>query len=332
MDIKKVLEFYPLRISITDFCNLHCFFCSNEGMDSSQKNSRNIEVEQLEYLVDALHKSGLKNISITGGEPTAHPKIKKILKFLNKYKFNNFFFHTNGINLSKEITNLLSIGCNKIAVSLHAVDFETWHRLTGGRIAEFRKLMKNLEYLAYVKKNVNKKLTIEIKLVPIGGVNDSKQQIKSFLDFCSENNFKFKVLNFEPISKEQLKFSIPYKKIIGLFVGCGCKEAPMEKGFRGQAKYLPTKKYFYKKTYGVIIEIGCGSKKACRECHLSNEVFVDPAFNIKPCHVSEKTIALAEFIKSKEIGKIEEALVESRMFLKEAPGLGAETWNDDLSI
>jgi cyclic pyranopterin phosphate synthase len=160
MKINDILEKYPLRVSLTDFCNLNCFFCSNEGMDDTQKNTKNVNLEEFKYLIDSLHKSGLKNLSITGGEPTLHPNIKSIIQFLDNYKFDNLFFHTNGINLDKEMVDLLVKNFNKIAVSVHSVDFESWHRLTGGTQNQFSKLFDNLKYLSELKKKIGKKLQL----------------------------------------------------------------------------------------------------------------------------------------------------------------------------
>lgn len=330
LNIEKILDLYPLRVSITDFCNLNCFFCSNEGMGDEQKNLNNIDIEKFKCLVDLLYESGLKSLSITGGEPSMHPEIKNILEFINSYKFKNLFFHTNGVFLNKKLIDLLSINFNKIAISVHSINFDVWRKMTNGDLEKFDKLLKNLEYLSYIRKKSYGKITIELKLVPLMGVNDSEKDIKDFLDFCDVNDFKFKILNFEPINKNHIKFSIDYDKVINLFERVGCQRAKEVTSFRGQSSYLPYKKYYYGKTYGVVIEIGCGEKKACKECYLSNEIFITPLLQIKPCHVDEKIIDLNDCIINKDVEKIKKLLIESRVFLKKSPGVGAKTWDNNL--
>lgn len=322
-NIKKILETYPLRISLTNFCNLGCFFCSNEGMESCEKNNENINVSRFKKFIDILFRLGLKNISITGGDPTMHPEIKKILKFINKYKFKNFIFHTNGVLLNKEIVDLLLKNCQKIAISIHSTDFLIWSKMTGGNKKQFNKLLKNLEYLSSKASDIK----VEIKLVILKGMNDSDKNIKIFLDFCKKNSFAFKVLNFEPINRGQFKFCLKYKDVVDKFVKIGCKEYNSPSFFRGQNRYLPYKKYIYKNTNGVIIEIRCGDKKVCKECYLSNEIFVNPSLKIKPCHIDNKIIDLNDFIMSNNIKKIKESIVYSRKFLKRSPGAGFETWS-----
>jgi len=299
-------------------------------MENHQKNLNNIDIEKLKYLIDSLHKSGLKNLSITGGEPCLHPEIIQILKFINKYKFNNLFFHTNGIFLSHNIMDLLFLNFNKIAVSIHSVNFSTWKTMTGGDLNQFNKILENLNYLSLLRKKSGGRVVIELKMVPLKEVNDSEDEIKMFLDFCNAKGFKFKILNFEPVNENHFKFSIEYKKIISLFQKVGCQEGDIDKLFRGQGDYLPYKNYYYGNTYGVIIKIGCGDKRTCKQCYLSNEIFVTPLLQLKPCHVSNKTIDLNKSITTKDPNKIKDALLQSRVFLKKSPGAGAKTWNDSL--
>ena len=84
LTLKQILERFPLRVSITDYCNLHCFFCSNEGMNKERRDSTNIDVDDFAYLLNVLMDNGLEHISLTGGDPTLHPELKRILDIINE--------------------------------------------------------------------------------------------------------------------------------------------------------------------------------------------------------------------------------------------------------
>mgnify|MGYP006302547443 CR=1 FL=1 len=104
MKIEEILSNFPLRISITDYCNLKCFFCSNEGMSLSQKNRKHADVNDLIYLIDILVKNGLKNISLTGGEPTLYKYLDQLINYVNQNEgINGRAIHTNGINLNSKM-------------------------------------------------------------------------------------------------------------------------------------------------------------------------------------------------------------------------------------
>lgn len=176
MNIKDCLSNFPLRLSITDYCNLKCFFCSNEGMDLKQKNKNYMDIEFLERLIEILANAGLKKVSITGGEPLLHPNVEYIIDFLKKFHFQELFFHTNGINLTEGLIKKLVKNFTKVAISIHSVNFNTWQKITGGTRKQFNNLLFNLNLLAIFSKDC----VIELKFVPISGYNFYKRGIYRF--------------------------------------------------------------------------------------------------------------------------------------------------------
>lgn len=324
MVINEILENYPLRVALTDFCNLRCFFCSNEGMDLSCKNIRNANYEDLEYLLKLLKQNGLRGLSLTGGEPSLYPQIDRLLNLVEELDFKQTFFHTNGTHLTAELIRNHLHKFSKVAVSIHTIDFDTWQKLTSGPRVMFDRLMKNLEILAgYSKKG---ELLVEIKVVPMKSVNDSEKNIREILEYCAERNFKFKFLNFEPITSDQKKFETSLEFLKTKVEGIGGEKLPPDNSFRGQASYLPLNWYKYKNVKGVLIEIGCGHPDICRDCYKSNEIFVDPNLDLKPCHSTTQTFPLKEFIEKKQDENILKAIVDSRVYLKSQPGKGKNIW------
>ena len=323
--IRKILKEIPLRISITDHCNLNCFFCSNEGMDLSLKNTLEANFKKLLYLLRFLKKEGLKKVSITGGEPTCYSQLENLLKEINKLKFEESFFHTNGIFLNKKLILGELKNFSKIAISIHSLDFEEWKKMTGGRREQFNQILKNLKLVS--KKGYENK--IEIKVVLIKGINDSKKSIKKILDFCKENKFKFKFLIFEPIRENHQSLVIPLKDASNILESLGATKLPRENSFRGQRNYLPINRYEYKSIRGVLIEIGCGKKAVCEACFNSNEIFITPNLEIKSCHISPHTISLKKAIENKDDDEILDSLLSSRCFLKSCPGKNKQYWSQD---
>lgn len=328
--LKDCLYFFPLRVAITDYCNLRCFFCSNEGMPLSHKNRVHINIDELRYLIKILSDKSLNNISITGGDPTIHPKIFEIIDIFNQFNFKNLFFHTNGINLNEELLKKLSLKFNKLAISVHSVDFKRWRKITKGTKFQFKKLFSNLKVLS--TKKFKDRFLIELKYVPVKGYNDSEREIKNFLELCNKYRFKFKLLNFEPILPSQIKLEMPFKIIKKKLFNIGCQAERDEKEFRGQSKYLPIKKFRYKNTFGVAIEIGCGKPKACKECYRSNEIFITPQLQVKPCHMSNYQIDIRDFIKTKNKRAIFKAIIDSRLYLARSPGAGLRVWQNNKFI
>ena len=325
LNIKNIMENIPLRVSITDFCNLNCFFCSNEGMDMNLKNKNISNLNSLLYLIKLLRHKGLKKISLTGGEPSIYPEIDKLLREINKLNFDKTFFHTNGVLLNEKLIKGPLKKFSKIAISIHSIDFNEWKNMTGGKKAQFEKIIKNLDLL-YEEGYGNR---VEIKIVPIKSKNFSEESIKKTLDFCNKRGFKFKFLIFEPIKKEHLDLVIGINNISSLLKKIGAKELLKEKTFRNQKDYLPINWFEYKSIRGVLIEIGCGKKEVCRACFASNELFITPSLEIKPCHISPYTIPLSKLIKNKEDNKILEEIINSRRYLMKSPGENKIYWEQE---
>lgn len=89
-----------LRLSITNNCNMKCFYCHNEGQEYNAKHY--ISLSEVETIVSRALKYGIFKIRITGGEPLIHPEIKEIL-FMLKRKFPQLEtgINTNGMETEK---------------------------------------------------------------------------------------------------------------------------------------------------------------------------------------------------------------------------------------
>lgn len=326
MKIDKILKQFPLRLALTDYCNLRCFFCSNEGMSLTCKNTSHANLEDVNYLLTTLKNAGLENLSLTGGEPMLYPNLPKLLEFIEEKKISQTFFHTNGVNLDKKIIDKYLVNFTKVAVSIHSVDFNKWQKLTLGTKPQFDKLMSNLDYLS--RYSQLGRLLVEIKIVPMKGINDFEDDIYQILEFCNQKKFKFKFLNFEPIVPEQIKYQIDVSSVMEKIKNIGGVLIPSDKKFRGQKSYLPINWFKYKDIKGVVIEIGCGQEEVCKTCYKSNEIFVSPNLEIKPCHAHDFSIPLLPFIKSRESSKILKAIIDSRKFLYKKPGIGVTYWSN----
>lgn len=327
LSIAEILERFPLRVAITDYCNLRCFFCSNEGMDTDQRNTMHINVKSFEYLVNTAIKHGLRHISLTGGEPTLHPELDRILFIVNSSDLERTFFHTNGVELTPELICGPLKRFAKVAVSIHATDYPTWHRITGGTEDQYTRLWANLHMLGEAGYGQR----LEIKHIPLRAINDSPDLIKSTLDLCAQYGAKFKFLILEPMDRAHMRLVVSLAELASRLELIGCTSLFKEPQFRGQGDYLPFNWYKYRETSGVAIEIGCGRSDVCQACYKSNEVFVTPALAIKACHINSDTISLIDALTNRAEAQLLKAFVESRRFLYARPGESAQHWRQEVA-
>lgn len=326
VDLREILKKVPLRVAITDYCNLGCVFCSNEGMGPDQRNLSHVNTDSLLYLIGALKAEGLNHVALTGGDPSLHPELERIMDGLEEHAIGKRFIHTNGIALQERHIRGQLQDFTKVGVSVHAFDYDTWNALTKGSVRQFGQVRTNLDRLA--EEGYGSR--VEIKHVPMEGINDSPDCMRRTLDYCAERGFKFKFLNFEPISDCHAGKGKPVTDLTAKIEALGAVPLGTEGNFRNQADYLPIQWFEYRGTKGVSIDIGCGRPDVCKACYKSNEILITPALDIKPCHASGKTISLKDAIDARDSDEIMRRVQASRDFLYTAPGLNVSYWNQGL--
>lgn len=110
-------------IIITDRCNLHCKYCSNEGSGSINTYDFTKQEDDLQYL----KSQGVTELVITGGEPF-HLSIKqKTLNFIFYAKSLGFdiYINSNCIEIDNETAKQLKInGIKRVFGSLDSMDIK----------------------------------------------------------------------------------------------------------------------------------------------------------------------------------------------------------------
>lgn len=89
--------------NITDECNMKCNICYYAA-EPGLGNHRSME--QIEQMLSTLLKTESEPdlIQVTGGEPTTHPQILEILRYLKKSPVRHLMLNTNGIKIAEEET------------------------------------------------------------------------------------------------------------------------------------------------------------------------------------------------------------------------------------
>ena len=88
---------YPLYATwdITNYCNLHCIFCSASALGNKEK----IDSPDSLKIAKKMISNGIKYVSIRGGEPTLVKQLKDIVKlFINNNIFVEIVSNGSGIN------------------------------------------------------------------------------------------------------------------------------------------------------------------------------------------------------------------------------------------
>ena len=126
-------EIIYLRISVTDRCNLRCYYCIETPSVDLIHESNILSFEEIiNFVKDAL-EFGIKKVKFTGGEPLIRSDIIELISILSKYNaIKDLSISTNGILLSQYADNLKKAGLDRINVSLDTLDKIKFKENTGG--------------------------------------------------------------------------------------------------------------------------------------------------------------------------------------------------------
>ena len=112
-------EIKYLRLSVTDRCNLRCFYCMpEEGVDYVPKEHL-LTYEELLRLSNLFSRPGIDKIRITGGEPFVRKDLINFLESLSENTFiNKLSITTNGILTDRYLSDLKNIGIMVAAIKV----------------------------------------------------------------------------------------------------------------------------------------------------------------------------------------------------------------------
>src|SRR5689334_14727072 len=122
-----------LRVSVTDRCDLRCFYCMSEDMTFLPKADL-LTLEELDRLCSAFIARGVTKLRLTGGEPLVRRNVMGLVRSLSRHldsgALHELTLTTNGSLLSKYAAELADCGVRRINVSLDSLDKDKFRAIT----------------------------------------------------------------------------------------------------------------------------------------------------------------------------------------------------------
>ncbi|KKO11076.1 hypothetical protein LCGC14_0015520 [marine sediment metagenome] len=155
-----------LRISVTDRCQVRCFYCMPpEGVPACD-HADVLRFEQIVRFVRAVKDHlGLSKAHLTGGEPLVRAGIVDLVSMLAAEGVDDLALTTNGLRLGEMAGDLRAAGLNRVNVSLDSLAEHTFASLTGGGSLQ--------DVLTGIETALAEGLTpVKLNVVVLKGVND----------------------------------------------------------------------------------------------------------------------------------------------------------------
>ncbi len=135
-----------LRVSVTDRCDLRCFYCMSEDMTFLPKADL-LTLEELDRLCSAFIAKGVRKLRLTGGEPLVRRNVMSLVRSLSRHldtgALNELTLTTNGSQLARFAGELRDCGVRRINVSLDTLDPAKFRAIT--RWGDLDKVLGGIE-------------------------------------------------------------------------------------------------------------------------------------------------------------------------------------------
>ena len=178
-----------LRISLTDNCNLRCFYCMPEEDYEFTPASRLMQFDEIETLAKIFVQNGVNKIRLTGGEPLVRKDAGKIILSLSKLPV-SLTLTTNGTRLHEYVELLKEANVRSLNISLDTLQPDKFLLLT--RRDQFRQVYDNIHLM------IRNGFHVKVNVVAMNGLND--REINDFIEWTKDEPVHVRFIEFMPFS------------------------------------------------------------------------------------------------------------------------------------
>jgi GTP 3',8-cyclase len=185
-----------LRISITDRCNVRCFYCMPEAGVKFIPRAEILSYEEIERFVRVAVGLGIDKVRITGGEPLVRRDLPVLVKRLVAIPgIRDLALTTNGVALAEMAGPLYEAGLRRLNIHLDTLDRERFHQIT--RRDDLDQVLQGIA--------VAQRLGFgPIKLNAVAVKNLVEPDVVPLARFGRENGFEVRFIEFMPLDAQHL--------------------------------------------------------------------------------------------------------------------------------
>jgi cyclic pyranopterin phosphate synthase len=184
-----------LRVSVTDRCNFRCTYCMPaEGLPWVPK-SEVLTFEEMTRLVGLFSRLGVKEIKLTGGEPTVRRSLPTLVAMLREaHPSLAISMTTNGYLMDRMAQPLADAGLDRVTISCDSLLRHRFAEMT--RRDALDKVLEGMR--ASERAGLN---PIKLNCVVIAGTNDD--EVVDFARFARDTGYEVRFIEYMPLDAEQ---------------------------------------------------------------------------------------------------------------------------------
>ena len=179
-----------VRLSVTDKCNLRCFYCMPKGFKEFEQPENWLTFDEIERIIKAFIELGVARVRLTGGEPLVRKNVGDLAQRLTALPgLTDLSLSTNATLLDKQAITLKHAGITRINVSLDSLKTERFKEITGGELQPVLDGLMAAKQAGFSP--------IKINMVAMKDINDD--EFEDMVEFCLEHDFTLRFIETMPM-------------------------------------------------------------------------------------------------------------------------------------
>jgi len=292
-----------LRVSVTQRCDLACFFCHREGEHDPGKEMTHTEIGRI---VEVASELGVTKVKVTGGEPLMREDIVEVIRLISPH-VREVSMTTNALLLPGKVVGLREAGLKRVNISLHSLKREVVKKIAG------------IDCLDKVKAGINAAdeaglKPIKLNFVVMKGMNSD--EIPDMLRLSAETGAILQLIEYQSLERGAERWGDLYFDL-----------TPLERVWDREAVSVEEQVMHRRKRYtladGATVEIvrPIHNTVFCANC---NRLRLTSDGKLKPCLMrGDNLVPLVQLLRR---GATKEELVDT---FRLATSRRAPYWSDD---
>ncbi len=193
-----------VRLSVTDRCDLRCQYCMPEGFRGFEEPEHWLTFDEVERVIAAFGRLGVRRIRLTGGEPLVRKDLPALASRLSALPgIEDLSLSTNATRLAKQAGALKQAGIRRLNVSLDSLRADRFKQITRGKLSRVIDGLMAARQAGFAP--------IKINMVVMRGVNDD--ETGDMVEFCLEHGFTLRFIETMPMGDTGRDASTRYKNL-----------------------------------------------------------------------------------------------------------------------
>ncbi len=180
-----------VRLSVTDRCDLRCSYCIPEGFQGFEEPEYWLDFDEIERLLGAFARMGVRRVRLTGGEPLLRRDIAGLARRIAALPgIDDLSLSTNATQLDRHAAALRAAGVTRLNVSLDSLQQARVENINGRDV--LAKIMAGLDAAQAAGF-----APIKLNMVAMAGENDD--EIDAMVAFCMQRGFVLRLIEIMPM-------------------------------------------------------------------------------------------------------------------------------------